>query len=224
MKWTRLQVSNATKFLAFASLLALAGCSGDQTMEAKAPPVAEKKTFSIETPALPTTELPGAIHDGEIVRLGDSKQLALEVFPKPAKATSFREELPFISETARSEAWEGSRASLALITKQDRLVLLVFTEEQVERERINDVLAQHEKAFGSAQLTVPGGEVAYWFWSKNLARLMICVATNPKGQRSLTIATGDYRVMDELRMSGSAAEEDQRAALDALAKLQSKPK
>jgi len=215
----RLLANKSIAFLISASFL-LAGCSdsGPATPHNGMAPT-ENSEGEVELPKVqiaslevPNTEDLGIVHNGERLRLGDLREIGLEVFPVPKRAQIFREELPVLNDSMKAEAWEDGLRSFGMITQKGRVVLAVYTEDRVAENRINDVVADHERAFGTAAVTVPGSNVNYRFWSKASTRVMICDTTDFKNRRSVTIAVGHFELMDVLRMSAKAAENDHNAA------------
>lgn len=179
----------------------------------------ELPKVQISTLEVPNTEDLGIIHNGERLRLGDLREIGLDVFSVPTRAQMFREELPVLNDSMKAEAWEDGARSFGLITQKGRIALAIYTEDKVTENRINDVVADHERAFGSAAVTVSGNNVNYRFWSRGSARVMICDATDWKQKRSVSIAVGHFELMDVLRMSAKAAEQDHNAAEVQLGKV-----
>ncbi len=156
----------------------------------------------------------GLISGPELLRVGDSERRALDLFPKPAKQSFDRSELPpMLDKPFRARGWESKMESFGLILLNGQVIVAVIETEAIEREFATEKVELYRKTFNEIEpQIIVNQSVSYWFWNLGRRRLMICLASNRDKTLGLTIALGDESMMDALRMDAVSAAKDARQA------------
>lgn len=228
-----LQAFRSTRFCpstASVCLLALlaAGCAtpGEVSVPGQASDEDEPKLKSISFDARvePGTDL-ALINGDDKLFVGDEEGRALAVFEGPSGSYPFSSLPTRFDKTFRAIGWKASSISFGCILyqvdKTERVVLAMYTRESVDRNAVNEVVAEYEQAFGQPSSVVSGNKVSYRFWARRGRRLMVNTATDTGGKMALTVAVGELTVMDELSMEPAAAADDRQEALARLARKNS---
>ncbi len=195
---------------------ALAGCSGG------AQPIAQ------QPPATPPTDLPAnldltyvsrlsLVRPAGRLRVGETKEAALFLYPPPEKAEMFGN-LPFnLGDDYTASGWEKEDEGFGVILLKNRVVLAQRSLIGIDEERLKEVLATYEQDAGrKADRQVQLDAVRYWFWTDGVHRLMIC-AVKPKTDRmTVAVSLGHVLAMDRFGMNPAKAQEDAEAALKIL--------
>lgn len=197
---------NAFAFVLLISTLT-AGCQGLGDL---ATPEVSSKT---QVPA------PGPLEVGKFslpkedrsLKLGDSLQQALRVFPEPSGAFHYADLPEGFALPYQSSVWETNREGFGVITYNDKAVLVMHQVEGVDQERLNQVVEAFRSMGGTTTYEfIPGGRVNYWFWEDRSQRLMVCGMLIDQKNLRITIALGERTVMDALGISATKARIDAR--------------
>ena len=223
------RASKGTRFFrstASACLLALLGAACSTPGEVSVPDQASDDEHMLATIAFdekvePDKDLALINGDGKLF-VGDEEPRALAVFEGPSGSYPFSSLPPSFDKNFRAIGWKSSSISFAcilyMVDKSERVVLAMYTREDVDGAAVNVVVAEYERAFGQPYSFIPGNKVSYRFWARRGRRLMVNTATNTAGKMSLTVAVGEVSLMDELGMETDAALSDQQDALTGLAR------
>jgi hypothetical protein len=144
------------------------------------------------------------------VRVGDTYDQVLAVFPEPRGAFNSVEVPASLPGGYRSRVWETSSEGLGVILFRDRVAVALYTLRRGDWELLRETVSRHEQAFPSIAIDVVSGERAnYWFWEEGPQRLMICGFQPRSGETQITVALGDIATMNALRIGSGFARKDQ---------------
>lgn len=208
---------------AFVILLGVAlGCTNPQ---APGPSDVVVKPVDVQV-TLPDPENESALalfNDDRALRIGDSEKRAYDVFPRPSKAYDDDELPQQVGGRYRAHTWNAATQSFGVITLDNRVVLAMLTSKNVSTEQFNTTIQRYTDALNMVEpKLVPGEAAAYWFWELGTQRLMICRAADYKGRITMTVALGDEKMMDLLRMNPVFAAKDQAQAAQILQQQRSR--
>lgn len=219
-KSTRFSASTASAIL-LASLLVGCAAPGEVSVpdggDGQGDATLETIAFDTRVPI----ERDLAIFNGEVgLRLGTTKDRAIEVFPALAKSYPFSALPAQFGKEFKAVGWEGDQISFGCITLpvdgKETVVLAMVTIEDASDDAVASALEKYKKEFGDPQFSLPGNRVIYHFWDRPGRRLMLNVSTSGSGHRSLTVVLGAPQAMTELGMSHERAKTDQTKALEGL--------
>jgi hypothetical protein len=95
----------------------------------------------------------------------------------------------------------------------DRVALAVRSFEHDRGDLFEELLKTYQSEFrGLSALPASGTAARYYFAEDGSDRLMLCGARTSSGDLTITLAVGHRAVMDALRMSPKAAQEDAKQA------------
>ena len=153
------------------------------------------------------------VRRGEELRVGDSVDDALRVFKEEKNAYKLTDMPPgWQDESYKCSGWETGGQGFGVISTQEKVVLAMYHEEQVDEDRLKEILDTYDDNLQLASTAVTGSSVRYWIWEDDPHRLMICAVQIPSEGLNVTVSLGDSRFMDMLRMSRPAAEKDEETA------------
>ncbi len=157
----------------------------------------------------------------DVLFVGDSEDQAAKFYHPPPSAYAVRElpqgfEPPYHAESWTSGGPLGSESKdFGVIYYDTKVAMAMFHEMGITATDVNDTEADYEREYGAPQQKVSGNKMHYWFWDdpNTNERLMICAVQDRKDPQrfDLTTAVGNELVMDALRMSPSAANDDRQA-------------
>ncbi len=206
----------------FALLLLVAALLGGGCSRSE--PVAQKATVppirfggKVEVPSsLAPTDLALMSENGRL-RVGDSLEEAGRTFPPP-DAFGLKELPPGFGTGFRARGYETREEGLGLILVDNRVAIAVRREENVNADKIEEVVKAFVRQFGEPDESVSGARIEYRFWNKEDQRLMLCTAPDREDPThyDVTMAVGVMTLMDALRMSYPMAREDRAMAERAL--------
>ncbi len=181
-------------------------------------------------PSEQAMELPESSFSGNLfliggqtrVHVGDPTSLAQEAFPKPKRSFAITSVPAGFDEKYQVYGWENPTRSFGVLTQKGRIALALDIREHATDALIAEEVKKAMTAYGQPSATYSSGKVQYWFWDDSQVRLMLCAAPDDKGRIALSQALGYAPLMDEFRMSPSAAAEDRVTAERLLS--QPKPK
>lgn len=223
---TRLQDHRRAVLSAWkASLLFMAcGCA--------APPVEDGVVLTavtLETVNFKPTVDSGAdlalLNGGQRLTLGGKLDGALKVFSQPKGSRVFSSLPAQFGKDFGAFGWETDEEAFGCILLSVRdpetkktiysnlVVLAMFSRQNVSEGAVGEAISNYTDAFGKPTSTDEGQAVNYAFWIRDERALMLVSSLDLDGKRSMTVALGDPRVMDELRMSPRKASEDHKAVL-----------
>lgn len=149
------------------------------------------------------------VRSGVHVYLWQTQDQIFERVPRPRIGNDFFEDPPITGEDYTCRGWESGAESFAGIFLHDRLVLGLYSLENVGREVIDSKVDEYTRLYEPMQPTlVPAESGSYWFWERGNSRIMIVNTLDSKGQHHLTIALGAIKMMDALRMNVKCARQD----------------
>jgi hypothetical protein len=109
--------------------------------------------------------------------------------------------------------WQGPDEGIGVISYNDRVVAAMVQYESVAQDRVNEVVDLHRSTLRDVEPDVRSGKRAtYWIWDQDGQRLMVSAFQKQRGDVFLTVAMGDGRVLDHLRINAFYAEQDKRLA------------
>lgn len=207
----RQRASNVFGFFVLISLLwAVAGCDGGATPVSPQDLVAEKpEVTNLSTQWTPADDAPVMINGDQRLRIHDTEEAAMRVFPRPRGAFDFFEEPPVEGDDFVAKGWQSNAEAFGMLLLRNRIVLALYTLENVDTELLASKLTKYEE--GLIPLTpsaVPGDVGSYWFWESGRTRLMMVHSRDAQGRGQLVVALGDTEIMDALRMAPGAARQD----------------
>ena len=156
----------------------------------------------------------------DILFVGDSEDQATKFYHAPPSAYAVRElpqgfEAPYHAESWTSSVTGIQSKDFGVIFYDTRIALAMFHETGITATDVNQTEADYEKEFGKPTEKISGTKVHYSFWEDPVTneRLMICAVQDRKDAErfDLTNAVGNELVMDALRISVSAANDDKQA-------------
>ena len=193
--------------LAFFIELALAGCQGD-ALPFKSPSGDSADTVSVDVPkSLAPGKLAMYAH-GETIRVGDSAEDALKIFPRPKTAFEFTDLPPKFQKPYQVKGWESSREGFGVILFQQKIAVALWHQDKATQDDLDRLVKLHQDQSPGRAVTVPGKHVNYWFWENAGQRLMICSLQGHGPSVLLTVAMGDNVVMDALKINPVQAHRD----------------
>ncbi len=153
------------------------------------------------------------IRNGDDVRVGDSVEAALRVY-REEKNSYIVNEMPAGWKDAAytCTGWDNGTIGFAAVSYDEKLVLGLYHEDRADENRLQDILRDYQNAITLDNTKITGSRVRYWFWEQSPHRLMICATQIPQEGLSITIALGDSRIMEMMRMSPIMADRDRIAA------------
>lgn len=223
------QANSATKFWAFSSLLvltALGGCSkaapaagplAPPDLPAEAAP--ERPKMIVSQPPAPADNDLALVHNGQKIRVGEQYDDAWAAVPKPKGANDLIDEPPIDSDAIQSSGWERKGETFSILTTRKRTLLAVYSIDQASDILVNEIIAEHEREFGPAPTVKVNTACSYRFWARGNSRLMIVDSLDARKRHGITVAIGQYEIMDKIRMSPDSADEDMRDAERNLRKI-----
>lgn len=230
--WTPPAVVTVTAFFPWISLGLLAGCDTAPVADAESnpEPPATQADFG-QLPALPLgsrSRLAVVGPEGE-VRVGDSLDVALRAFPRPPRAVSVRGNPPFLAEPFEARGWETSAASLGIVARDERVWLVVWTQENLSASEVASEIDRYRRR-RSPDEQLGSGPLRFWFWQDPApwdgavrsagqpleTRRMLGVVETQPGRYRLVVGLGATPLMDQYRMSPAAVSADRDKALERL--------
>lgn len=171
-----------------------------------------------------------ALFNGDFsLRLGATRQRALQVFEPPQKSMPVSALPPKFGESFSAIGWETDNLSFGAMmykpklgpedeSPAESLVLAMYTQDNADEKTIEETVTRYTAEFGDPThvLLPPGGMVRYWFWIKPRRWLMVNSSLDHQKKLAVTVALGAPQVMRELGMAVNVARVDQQKAIDRL--------
>lgn len=201
--------------LTLGATLAICGCAGSSAPQ-ESEPAGEAPAAPIVSAANLNSE--GELYlsnDGNKLSVGDPSSLAMDLFPKPktGKVFDMREPPEVLGKAYKVRGWVSGGEGFGVILLGDQVALAVRTVSGKEASDVDEAADIYMRIHRGIQpVTRAGRNGKYWFFADRRKRLMICGARTRKGDWTVTIALGDFEIMDQLRMSDKAAMDDLRIA------------
>lgn len=209
-------VSSATRFWPWISLgivlVALGGCSadGDRPVTTKAKPAPVK--IDIELPSPGESDL-FLLREDDKLKVGDTEKRAFALYPRPQGAFEFHELPAVLTEPFSAKGWEAAQEGFGVVLQEGIVALAMRRLDRVSKDTIASTATEYTVAFGrSPDSTIESGYTTYKFWEKDEIRFMLCATQNAEGKLVLTVAVGNKKIMDALRMNKTLATKDETAA------------
>lgn len=154
----------------------------------------------------------GLLHEGRLLKVGDSAEEAERSFVRPPTASTFKDLPPSFNPPYRARGWESASQSFGMLFFDNVLVFAMHTESGLAEADVDAALNSYIRTFGEPRTKLLGSRTRYYFWESNPHRLMLFSYSNVQKERySLTVAIGDEAPMNALRMSPVDASEDRLA-------------
>jgi hypothetical protein len=145
---------------------------------------------------------------------------AYRIFSAPSGSFDGSQLPPGFSTGFKARGWSTPRESFATLHAGGKIMLAIWHRENVDADVVREITLAHEEAMADVpSQVVPGNRIHYVFWTAGTQRAMISVSPNAKGQTGITVAVGDTRVMDPLRMNPNDAAADRQTAEQELLRL-----
>ncbi len=219
------QLANrSTLFWTFSSALLLIICAtGCAKPQGPGPTDVVIKPVDVQV-TIPETGSESALaifNEDRALRVGDSEKVAFEVFPRPGKAFEDDELPQQVGGKYKAHTWESTTQSFGVITLDSRVVLAMQSIDNASKEQADNLIQRYTQALSMVDPKVVGGTASTsLFWELGTQRLMICKSLDYKGRITLTVAVGDEKMMDLLRMNPVFAAKDQAQAAQILQQQQ----
>lgn len=168
----------------------------------------------LEPPNLEQRTTLRMIRKGDEVRVGDPIESALRVF-REEKNSYLVNEMPagWKDPAYTCQGWDNGTIGFSAFVYDDKIVMGLYHEDRADENRLQEIWADYQRAIPVTETSkITGSRVRYWFWEQGGHRLMICATQIPQEGLSITIALGDTRIMDILRMNPLMADRDRQAA------------
>lgn len=151
------------------------------------------------------------------LRVGDSQETAMFLFPPPPKAEDI-DSLPYsLGDAYSASGWEKGDEGFGIILYKDRVALALKTSIVPSEEEVLKVVADVEREAGKAPgRSILYDQVSYWFWRDGEQRMMVSSVEKKPGQYLVAMAMGHITVMDRLGMSEAKAQKDAQRAIELL--------
>lgn len=205
------------KFWRWSSTVALAGlmlsgCAAPEKITLEGHPLEPALELRVEMPEDPVGTRFGLAQYGQLLKVGDPLERGFEVFERPPRATSFSDMPEPFAPPFQAEGWETSGSGFGMIGLQGRVAAAMVTYERTDPSRLERTLDDYRDLFGPETLTKETAMGSYRFWEEGDQRLAIVGSQDSQGRQSVTVALGLIPVMDHLRLSPEAAQEDMAEA------------
>lgn len=201
-------------------LIGLVGCSGGgqpaEMQPSKDPNIARSSVAGPDKLPAPDFTIKTSLRmfrNGDELRVGDSIDNALRVFGE--EKNSFKvAEMPsgWKDRDYTCQGWDTGSLGFAAIVNDEKVALGLYHEDRVSEARLQEILADYDKMISLSPRAVTGSRVRYWFWEDGAHRLMICAVQIPSEGLNISIALGDGKLMDILRMNPTLADRDRQSA------------
>jgi hypothetical protein len=197
------------ELLWIASLLAV-GCAHEPTTESSA-----SNTSTTETPAQisPPRDLKASDlsipHAGSHVRVGDTWDSVLAIFPEPKTAFAFKDLPPQFGPGYAADGWETAGEGVGVVLynlKVAAFMRQINHANQSLYSNLLDLIDQENP--NSKPKSVAGKHVRYWFWQSGSQRIMLCALQSKSSGLRITESLGDDTVMDALGINPDLAARD----------------
>ena len=158
--------------------------------------------------------------DNDVLFVGDTEDQAAKFYHAPASAYAIRELPQGFEAPYHAESWTSTSATIqakdfGVIYYDTKIALAMFHETGITATDVNSTEVDYQHEYGNPTENIAGNKVHYSFWEDPITneRLMICAVQDRKDPErfDLTTAVGNELVMDALRMSSSAANDDKQA-------------
>ncbi len=209
LKLKHLQALKGIALLALSSLI-IAGCGPESSASLNPEAVIpEKPRVEVSTGWSPTEDAPVMLNGDRKLSLHASEDDTFKAFPRPRGAFDFFEESPIQGDGYVGKGWQSNAEAFGGLFLRDKLVLGLYTVDKIDGDTLSDKVRVYEQAFAPVEPEFVTSEYAsYWFWEVGQTRLMICNSRDAKRNSQLVVAIGDVDIMNALRMSKIAANQD----------------
>jgi len=112
----------------------------------------------------------------------------------------------------RASGWESEDRGFGLLISNEKIVGMLYSENETTPERIAEIKADYSSTFGNPQASSDSTNVHYSFWEDDENRLVICSTKNHKGKLVVTVGCGLKQIMDKLGLSIGEAKKESEAA------------
>lgn len=208
--------SSATRFWLSISLAAavagLGGCAadGDRPVAAATKPTPVKIDVALPEPGESDFYL---VREADKLRVGDTEKQAFALFPRPQGAFEFHELPAVLTDPLSAKGWEASQEGFGVILQGGKVVLAMRRLDRVSKDTVSSTSREYELAFGrEPDSSIETGFTTYKFWEKGDVRFMLCATQSAESKLVLTVAVGNVKVMDALRMNKTLAAKDEATA------------
>lgn len=175
----------------------------------------------VDVPMLDDATAVRLIRGTEQLAVGDPVEKAFRIFSPPPGSYDTAQLPPGFNTGFKARGWSTAKESFSTLSAGGRVILALWQRENLDTDQIREATIAHETTMtGVTPKFVAGNGVRYMFWDAGNQRTMIAVSPNAKNQVGLTVAVGDVRVMNPLRMNPMDAEADVRVAERELRRLQ----
>ena len=193
MNLVRLLKHSLVCLTAFVSVL---GCAGAE-VESFEQPIHRELSARIEEYTSPSFL---AMANGKrVLRLGESPEKALSLFPRPSRGFPIDDQVPGFPEVLKSKGWESSQEGFGIITRDDEVLLAMHQLESLDADQFAILLAELQAAVPDAkfELTKRGTTETWWTaYSEDV--LMISRTPNKKKRYQVTVTLGHQLLAEAL--------------------------
>ena len=182
-----------------ALLLALAGCSSEESKEAVARAAAPQETVQLGGKATRTEGI-AVSWEGSLVHVGDSWEAAQRVFPEYRRGAYQLRSLPErFGRDYEAHGWETNAGQgYGVITHDDLVVAAVYHTEDVDDAHARRLLDAQRAVTGDLSMnSVHNGKLDWSYWTSGSQRLMVLRDKGTKGI-DVTVLMGDAKILDAL--------------------------
>lgn len=189
----------ALRFLPFAFLLALAGC-GSFEAEVDEKPINRELSARIEDyTTLSTLSL---ANGKRALKLGETPEKALTLFPRPSRGFPIEESIPGFPEALKARGWETNQEGFGVIYRDDQVLLAMHQFEGLEVEQFAELLVEVQAATPGAEYSKAAKDQTDIWWSTDGRDvLMISRTPNKKKRYQVTVTLGNKLLVDALGMT-----------------------
>ncbi|HRF60515.1 MAG TPA: hypothetical protein PLH94_11470 [Fimbriimonadaceae bacterium] len=194
------------------AVLSLGGCAadGDRPVASAAKPPPLKIEVALPEPGEADLYL---VREGDKLRVGDPENQAFSLFPRPQGAFEFHELPAVLTDPLSAKGWEASQEGFGVILQGGKVVLAMRRLDRVSKDTVSSTSREYELAFGrEPNSSIETGFTTYKFWEKDEIRFMLCATQSAESKLVLTVAVGNGKVMDALRMNKTFAARDEATA------------
>ncbi len=194
--------------------LLLMGCGSEESAAEPSSAATAKASALAEAPELDAKDPLTLLSAEGKLHLGGTRTDALKQFPKPEIASTISDLPKALHGQANysAESWQVGGMGFGTILYDDHLCLALHQVEKMTDENFEALLQKHRDENRVTATEIRDRFVHYVFWETDTQRLMICGFRSPEGSWSVTSVLGAKNVMDVLRMSPTAANEDKDVA------------
>lgn len=136
------------------------------------------------------------------LRLGETPEKALTLFPRPSRGFPIEETVPGFPEALKARGWESNQEGFGVIYRDDQVLLAMHQFEGLDVEQFAELLVEVQAATPGAEYSKAQKDQSEIWWSTDGRDVLMLTRTpNKKKKYQVTVTLGNRLLVDSLGMT-----------------------